>query len=78
MHKAPNTTPTTTMNLNAGDIVLTGNALAGFGTWKIIAVQSWDYNKRMAEVAIQPTENGEIVKINYGKNTTWDVLTKLV
>ena len=78
MHKAPNTTPTTTMNLNAGDMVLTGNALSGFGTWKIVAVESWSYNNRMAEVAIQPTDNGEIVKINYGKNTTWDVLTKLV
>lgn len=78
MHKAPNTTSTTTMNLNAGDIVLTGNALSGFGTWKIISVKSWNHNKRMATVAIQPTENGGIVEINYGKNTTWDVLTKLV
>jgi len=69
----PNTITKTTLNLTAGDKVLTGNCILGFWSFQIVAVDPNANNKRMAILTVRFDHGGE-VKMVEGKNARWDVV----
>lgn len=70
----PNTVSKTTLNLAAGDRVLSGNCILGFWSYEIVSVDAKAaHNKRMAVLTVRFDHGGE-VKMLEGKNARWDVV----
>lgn len=73
MHQAPKTITKTTMKLQPGDVISTGNMYDGFETYTIVDVQPSSVNARRALVVIQFPHGGTYIN-HEGKNTRWSVI----
>lgn len=75
LHKAPSTITKTTMHLEAGDVISTGNCFHGFWSYTIVDVTPSAHNKRTALVTMRFDHGGEVRTV-HGKNARWSVITK--
>ena len=73
LYTAPKTITKTTMKLQPGDVVSTGNCFHGFWSYEIVKVEPSNYNKRTALVTVR-FDHGGCETIVYGKNTRWAVM----
>ena len=69
----PKTITKTTLQLSAGDVILTGNMFDGFDSYTIIDLQPAHMPRRMI-VTIQ-FKHGIPVDLISGKNAHWPVIT---
>jgi len=73
MFKAPFAVTTkTTMKLVAGDVIQTGNCIAGFDSYSIVSIENASFNNRMAKLTIR-FNNGSVGSHNVGKNAQFFV-----
>ena len=69
----PKTITKTTLQLSAGDVILTGNCVVGFDTYTIVNLQPANMPRRMI-VTIQ-FNHGGTCDLLQGKNTRYSVVT---
>jgi hypothetical protein len=69
----PKTITKTTLQLSAGDVILTGNCVVGFDTYTIVNLQPAHMPRRMI-VTIQ-FNHGGTCDLLQGKNTRYAVIT---
>ena len=69
----PKTITKTTLQLSAGDVILTGNIFDGFDSYTIIDLQPAHLPRRMV-VTVQ-FKHGGTCDLMRGKNAHWPVIT---
>lgn len=74
LYTAPKTVTKTTTKLSAGDVVLTGNCVLGFGQMKIVSVEA-ARKPRQALVTVEFLHGGKVTTVE-GKTTRWDVIVQ--